>query len=329
MASTEIISGSKNSQANIERLSQKAFDAFLYSNIGRKTIHAMVDRIYTHVPERLFEWEGLGNIGKMHERRLEGEKVLTIVTHRSHADGAVTLALVDKVRSEFEGEFGETVYTVAGSMKTGEQGLFMKTLWDYGVEPFFNKRKVTPDFVVSDNDVAERHMKRPQDNGLYTKEAMKDPSKLSVVHIEGGTRGGKIDIKTGELNGLQRMDRGFNSVLINQIRNKIPTIILPVVIEGTENYFDPNKRSFSAGGMRSIIETLMLGEGTRLGALDDKLTKLLFGDSLHYKPGTVRIGESQKLQDLSLSVKEMPNNVMRMFAKISSRKYLGEYGKSL
>jgi hypothetical protein len=81
--------------------------------------------------------------------------------------------------------------------------------------------------------------------------------------------------------------------------------------------------------MRSIIETLMLGEGTRLGALDDKLTKLLFGDSLHYKPGTVRIGESQKLQDLSLSVKEMPNNVMRMFAKISSRKYLGEYGKSL
>ncbi|MBP6913668.1 MAG: hypothetical protein KBC00_03595 [Candidatus Levybacteria bacterium] len=329
MASIETLSGGKNSQGKDERFSQKAFDAFLSSGVGRKMVHAMVDRMYTHIPERLFEWEGVENIGKMHERRLEGEKVLIIATHRSHADGAVTLAVIDEVRSEFEGKFNEVVYTVAGSMKTGEQGLSMKTLWDFGVEPFFNKSEVTPDFVVSDNDVFERKMKRPLDNGAYTKKVMKDPGKLSVVHIEGSTKGGKINPKTGKLNGLQPMDKGFNSVLLTQIRNKISTIILPVAIEGTEHYFDPNTRSFNLNGMRSIFEMLMVGEGTRVGTLDDKLTKLMFGDSMRYKPGTVRIGESKKLQDLGLPVKEMPNNVMRMIAQITSPKYLGDYGKHL
>ncbi|HMS23051.1 MAG TPA: hypothetical protein PKA38_04805 [Candidatus Levybacteria bacterium] len=329
MAPIETLSGSKSFQGKEERFSQKAFDSFLSSGIGRKMIHIMVDRMYTHIPERLFEWEGVDNIVKMHEKRLEGEKILIIATHRSHADGAVTLGVIDKIRSEFEGEFNEVVYTVAGSMKTGDQGLLMKTLWDFGVEPVFNKSEVTPDFVVSDNDVNERKMKRPLGNGAYTKKAMKDHSILSAVHIEGSTMGGKINQKTGNLNGLQRMDKGFNSVLLAQIRSKIPTTILPVAIEGTENYFDPNTRSFNLTGMKSILEMLMVGEGTRVGNLDDKLTRFMFGENIPYKPGTVRIGVSQKLQDLSLPVKEMPNKVMRMIAQISSPKYLGDYGKHL
>ncbi|MBP7832834.1 MAG: hypothetical protein KA035_03625 [Candidatus Levybacteria bacterium] len=308
--------------------SRTKLEGFLESPVGKRTVRLVIRRIYENAPERLFEWEGMENIDALADPFFNDKKIILAATHRSHGDGAEVLAAVGKIDQVAPGRFKNKVYTVAGSMAK-EQGPLMAALWNNGVRPYFEEKGITPDLVVSDNDVAERGMVRPPQNGELTKETMLDVDTLNIAHIEGKTKSGKTDPETGKLYGLQTMDRGFTAVLISQRRNKIPTYLLPVSIEGSEIFFDPNKRGFSPEGIKELLMMLTVSRGTTIGNMDAKLAKMLGLGYEDYKPGTVRFGELVSVDDLYTTKQEFPDNVMRELAKISSPKYLGDYGRQL
>ncbi len=303
-------------------------DRFLKSPTGKFAVRYLIDRVYTYAPERLFKWEGLDNLSALGDPGFRDKKIVLVAKHISHGDGAEVVSAIGKIDQKAPGRFDKKVYTVAGSMGY-EQGPLMAALWNNGVKPYFEKKGITPDAVVSENDIAERGMERPESNGILTKESMLNPDAINVVHIEGSTKGGKTNPETGRNFGLQHMDRGFNGVLLQQLRHKIPTYILPLVIEGSEFYFDPNKRGFSKEGMMELFKMLTVGNGTIIGNLDSFLVRSFFKENGDLRRGRVAFGELASLQALYTNRSEFEDNVMTQLAKISSEVYLGDYGRKL
>ncbi|MGE5041389.1 MAG: hypothetical protein ACM3IJ_00615 [Candidatus Levyibacteriota bacterium] len=296
---------------------------------GHQIIHGFVDRVFTHGPERLFSWEGKEHIEELTPHIKNGEKVVLIMNHRSLADAVPGAQIQLDIRGLMPGAFEDNVYTMAGSMKSGEQGQDVQALFTYGVEPYFAKVGINPDFVVTKNDRSERGMSRPEDNGELTREQMKNTRALSAVHISGITKEGKIDPETGEPHGIQPLDRGFKGILLTQLQQGIPTVFLPVVIEGGNEYFDPVKKTFTPGGFMDMVDSLMIGEGTKAGSALDAVSKLWFGNDIRYKRGTVRIGSPKTLAEIHTRVAELENNVNRLQAELTSARYLGPYGRQL
>lgn len=312
-----------------KRIVDGSVHTFLRSDTGHKVVRGFIGKAFEHGPQRLFDWEGLENVALLKDHIAEGRKVLLIANHTSHADAVPVTKLLTDVRDLFEGKSKGIVYTMAGSMKGGQQGVVVQTVFEHGVEPYFGKVGVTPDYVVSENDRTERQMGRPEDNGKLTREAMLDASIVSGVHIEGKTKGGKVDPDTGKLFGLQEADRGFKGILLKQWDDGVPTVILPVMVEGGDFLFNPITKNFTLSGLNTIAESLTVGEGTRVGNAMDRISELWFGDVMRYRPGTVKIGTPRTLQEIHTRVPELGDNVMRLLAQVASPRYRGEYGNRL
>ncbi len=308
---------------------KKAIERFLRSDIGHRVVHGLIARIFEYGPSRLFKWEGLENLDAIEGSILRGEKVLVAPNHISHADGVPITKLLVDIRDLVPGAMDGVVYTMAGSMKTGEQGLLIQTMFEYGVGPYFARNGINPDYVVSKNDRKERGMTRPADNGKITAEALLDPRKLSAVHLEGRTQGGKTNSATGKLFGLQPLDIGSKIMLRDQLNSGLPTVIFPVMIEGTETLFDPNSKDFKLSSINELLEMLTIGEGTHVGQIIDVISKLWFEDTMRDKPGTVKLGEPKMLSEIHTCIRDLGDNVMRLNARLASPRYLGDYGRFL
>lgn len=309
-------------------LPKRAVEVFLRSGVGRRTVHGFIDRIFEHGPQRLFDWEGLENLDLLKDHIGQDAKVVLVANHTSHADAVPVVKLLTEIRSITHDPSRSIVYTMAGSMKK-EQGIVVESMFTHGVEPYFRKVGITPDYVVSENDRVERLMDRPEDNGKLTRDAMVDSCVISAVHIEGKTKGGKINPETNRRFGLQEMDRGFKAILIGQINKKIPTLIVPVIIEGADLFFNPATKNFTPEGLNTILESLIVGEGTKVGNAMDMISRLWYGDVMRYRPATVRIGEPKMLQEIYTRAPELCDNVMRLLARVASPQYRGEYGDKL
>lgn len=320
-----------------DQIGKKGIDWLLTTDRGHQVIHAVADRLFEHAPNRLFKWEGEEHFEALNFHLKRGVKPVLLLSHKSHADGILGTAISLKVKERAnKGEENERitriVYTMAGSMRQ-EQGPVIAALFNYGAEPYFNKTGITPDYVVSENDMSNRQMEAPEDNGMLTKQGMLDSETLSVVHAEGKTLSAQINPDTGKPNGLGKVDRRFRGILSGQFRLGIPTVIIPASIEGTERLFSPDKRKLEASAIKEVLEMLIIGDGTRVGNALHKLMSIWFGIPVaSEKTGIVRLGKPVLLFDL-YPPKTMPNmfgdNLMRLIAQVSSPQYLGDYGRSL
>ena len=292
-------------------------------------MHGFIDRVFEHGPRRLFDWEGLEHLDTLKEHIERGDKVLVVPNHTSHADAAPVTKLLTTIRDLAPDAIDGIIYTMAGSMK-GEQGALIASMFNYGVEPYFNKVGITPDYVVSDNDVKERGMTKPENNGQLTKESLMNPRLISVAHFEGKTKGGKINSETGQYFGLQPFDRGAQATLRSLRMSGLPTVILPVMVEGANTILVPESKSFTPASMETLIGMLMYGEGTKLGAVLDAVSRLWMGYEAKYvKPGLVKIGEPKMIQDISPNGRGTSEEVERLLAEIASPAYRGNHGREL
>lgn len=316
-------------KAERKKLTKRAFEAFLRSDRGHRVMHGFIDRVFEHGSTRLFEWEGLENLDRLKDHIHRGDKVFVAPNHTSHADAAPVTKLLTDIRDLVPGAIDEIVYTMAGSMKE-QQGLLIATMFNEGVEPYFKKVGITPDFVVSNNDVEERGMTKPENNGDLTREALRNPRIVSAVHLEGRTKGGKTDTKAGEYFGLQPFDSGARVMLRDLRRSGAPVVVLPVMVEGANKILVPESKSFTLSSMETLIGMLMYGEGTRLGAVLDALSKAWLGyDAKYVKPGMVKIGEPTMIQDLSPNGRDTARGVETLLAQLASPAYRGKHGRQV
>ncbi len=308
---------------------KRAIEAFLNSDRGHRVMHGFIDRVFDHAPTRLFDWEGLDNLEKLKDHIKDGDKVLVAPNHTSHADAAPVTKLLTDIRGLVPGAIDQIVYTMAGSMR-GQQGLLIQTMFNHGVEPYFKKVGITPDYVVSNNDVEERGMTKPENNGGMTRDALRNPRVVSAVHLEGRTKGGKTNTETGEYFGLQPFDTGAKVMLRDLSRSGFPVVVLPVMVEGANTILVPESKSFTPSSMEALIGMLMYGEGTKLGSLLDAVSRLWMGYEAKYiKPGLVKIGEPTMLQDIAPRGRDAAKGVETLLARLASPGYRGAHGREL
>lgn len=146
----------------------------------------------------------------------------------------------------------ETTLPMAKSQFTGDQGF-----WNYVVykasKPLLAKYHIKPIPTTTFNDINSRNIDaNPQEHAANMRNGTKSSTTIAVLP-EASVFGGKINPKTGKLNGMQTIDpKGLRMSYLLAKRQGKPFAVIPVSIRGSNEVLNPdtkrpNKRALLAG----------------------------------------------------------------------------------
>lgn len=246
------------------RFKEVILDELIASRPGRLGIHYVMPLVIEH-SKRLLEFDRseLENIRSLGDHLASGRKLVAVFSHQSLGD-LVPILLVSGLVQRFHGEYIRHVdLFLAKTLNEGQQGKATQAFYNEAGKPIFDRYKINPIEVVSDNDVATRGMKKSTGSILKAYRALNNTYSAIFMLPEGTMRGGRRS-ENGELNGMGLMSNSSRQFIGYILEKEVPAVFLPVGIHGLHEVFSPDTRNFTQQGIRNLALGFF-GSSRRLG----------------------------------------------------------------